>query len=78
MLALDYPAPGAPGLAREAADLLQAEGLEAVLDAQRPLDHGAWVPLRYLAPEANVPVLQLSLPRPRTPELLLGACPSNR
>lgn len=55
LYALDYPAPGAPDLAREAADLLRAAGLEALLDAQRPLDHGAWVPLRYLAPEADVP-----------------------
>lgn len=73
LYSLDYPAPGAPDLAREAVDLLQAAGLEAVLEAQRPLDHGAWVPLRYLAPEADVPVLQLSLPRSRTPELLLAA-----
>ncbi len=70
---LNYPAPGAPGLAAEAAGLLGAAGLEARLDDQRPLDHGAWVPLRYLFPEADVPVVQLSLPRARTPELLLAA-----
>jgi len=70
---LDYPAPGSPDLAGEAAGLLREAGLEAVLDAQRPLDHGAWVPLRYLRPEADVPVVQLSLPRPRTPGLLLAA-----
>ncbi len=70
---LDYPAPGSPELAAEAAGLLQAAGLEAVLDDQRPLDHGAWVPLRYLRPEADIPVVQLSLPRPRTPGLLLAA-----
>jgi len=70
---LDYPAPGAPGLAAEASQLLRGAGLEAVLDPQRPLDHGAWVPLRYLAPPADVPVVQLALPRPRTPELLLAA-----
>jgi 4,5-DOPA dioxygenase extradiol len=70
---LDYPAPGSPSLAAEAADLLRAAGLEAELDGQRPLDHGAWVPLRYLAPKADVPVVQLSLPRPRTPEQLLAA-----
>ncbi|NWJ39769.1 MAG: dioxygenase [Geothrix sp.] len=70
---LDYPAPGSPELAGEAAGLLREAGLEAVLDAQRPLDHGAWVPLRYLSPAAAVPVVQLSLPRPRTPELLLAA-----
>ena len=73
LYALDYPAPGSPELAGEAAGLLREAGLDAVLDSQRPLDHGAWVPLRYLKPEADVPVVQLSLPRPRTPELLLAA-----
>jgi len=70
---LDYPAPGSPSLAAEAAELLNAAGLEAVLDPQRPLDHGTWVPLRALYPAARVPVVQLSLPRPRTPEQLLAA-----
>jgi 4,5-DOPA dioxygenase extradiol len=70
---LDYPAPGSPALAARAADLLRDAGLEAELDAQRSLDHGTWVPLRYLAPEADIPVVQLSLPRPRTPEQLLAA-----
>jgi len=70
---LDYPAPGSPVLAAQATELLHGAGLEAVLDPERPLDHGTWVPLRYLAPEAEVPVVQLSLPRPRTPELLLAA-----
>lgn len=73
LYALDYPAPGSPGLAAEAAGLLREAGLEAVLDPRRPLDHGAWVPLRYLRPDAHVPVVQLSLPRSRTPELLLAA-----
>jgi len=70
---LDYPAPGSPDLAAEAAGLLIQAGLPAVLDAERALDHGAWVPLRYLAPRADIPVVQLSLPRPRTPEQLLAA-----
>lgn len=73
LYALDYPAPGSPMLAAEAAALLRTAGLEVELDAQRPLDHGAWVPLRYLAPAAAIPVVQLSLPWPRTPELLLAA-----
>lgn len=70
---LDYPAPGEPGLAREVADLLGSQGLEAALDSSRRLDHGAWAPLRHLLPDARVPVVQLSLPRPRTPELLVSA-----
>jgi len=73
LYALDYPAPGSPELAIEAAALLGGAGLEVLLDPDRPLDHGAWVPLRYLAPEATIPVVQLSLPRSRTPELMLAA-----
>ena len=70
---LDYPAPGSPDLAAEAAALLQVAGLPAELDSKRPLDHGAWVPLRYLVPGADIPVVQLSLPQSRTPEQLLAA-----
>lgn len=70
---LDYPAPGSPEVAAEAAELLAGAGLEVALDPERPLDHGAWVPLRHLFPSAEVPVVQLSLPRPRTPERLLEA-----
>jgi 4,5-DOPA dioxygenase extradiol len=71
--ALDYPCPGSPELAREAADLLRGAGLEAELDPTRPLDHGVWVPLRRLRPQADLPVVQLALPRPRTPAQLLAA-----
>jgi 4,5-DOPA dioxygenase extradiol len=73
LYALDYPAPGSPELAEEAARLLRDAGMEAVLDPQRPLDHGTWVPLRYLRPDADIPVVQLSLPVPRSPELLMAA-----
>lgn len=71
--ALDYPAPGDPVLAEEVAAALARAGLPATLDDQRPLDHGVWAPLRYLAPQAEVPVLQVSLPRERTPAMLLAA-----
>jgi 4,5-DOPA dioxygenase extradiol len=63
LYALQYPAPGAPSLAAEVMALLTGAGIEASVDAARGLDHGAWVPLRYVAPAANVPVLQVSLPR---------------
>jgi len=59
---LQYPAPGSPALAHEVIDLLQQAGIAATADAQRPLDHGAWVPLMHLLPEANVPVVQVALP----------------
>ena len=60
---LQYPAPGAPALARDAAELLAQAGFEVALDERRGLDHGAWVPLRYLLPDADVPVFQVSLPQ---------------
>lgn len=62
LYALQYPAPGDPALAAQVLALLQANGLTAGLDAERPLDHGCWVPLLHLYPEAQVPVVQVSLP----------------
>lgn len=62
LYALHYEPPGAPELAAEIVRMLADAGLPATLDAQRGLDHGAWVPLRYLKPEADTPVLQVSLP----------------
>lgn len=59
---LQYPAPGAPALAQEVLTMLQAAGLAAQGDAQRPFDHGAWVPLMHLFPEADLPVVQVALP----------------
>ena len=60
---MQYPAPGAPALARQATALLSAAGLAADLHPSRGLDHGAWMPLTIFYPEANVPVTQLSLMR---------------
>lgn len=53
--------PGAPALARQAADLLTDAGLTAALDPSRGLDHGAWIPLMLRYPEATIPVLQVSI-----------------
>jgi 4,5-DOPA dioxygenase extradiol len=65
-----YPAPGQPELAARVAGLLSAGGVEVVLDPVRPLDHGAWVPLRAAFPEARVPVVQVSLPAERSPRTM--------
>lgn len=68
---LEYPCPGSAELAREILGLGQATGLNAVEDERRGLDHGVWIPLRWAYPAADIPVIQVSLPRPRNPELLL-------
>jgi 4,5-DOPA dioxygenase extradiol len=59
---LQYPAPGHPVLAARTIELLRATGWAAEADAERGLDHGAWVPLMHLYPQANVPVFQVSMP----------------
>jgi len=58
---IQYPAPGAPELAERVVALLSEAGVSAGLDAGRGLDHGAWVPLSVMYPDAAVPVTQLSL-----------------
>ncbi len=59
---LQYPAPGSPELAARVQQQLQSQGIAARLDTRRGLDHGAWVPLLHLYPDARVPVIQVSLP----------------
>ena len=58
---VQYPAPGAPDVASRAMELLEKENLRAVADAQRGLDHGAWSPLLYMYPAADIPVVQVSV-----------------
>lgn len=59
---LQYPAPGDPALARRVVERLRAAGIASAEDPQRPRDHGAWSPLRFLLPQARWPVVQLALP----------------
>ena len=59
---LHYDVDGAPELATQAAKLLADAGFEVAIDEQRGLDHGAWVPMRHLRPQGDLPVFQVSLP----------------
>lgn len=59
---LQYPAKGSPSLAQEVIGLLAKAGVNATEDTRQPMDHGAWVPLIHLFPQADVPVVQISLP----------------
>lgn len=58
---LDYPAPGSPALAARARALLAAAGIAADEDTARGYDHGVFVPFLLMYPQADVPVVQLSL-----------------
>lgn len=58
---LRYAAPGAPAVAQRVVQLLKDAGFSASTNGCRGLDHGAWVPLRHMWPQADMPVLQLAL-----------------
>jgi 4,5-DOPA dioxygenase extradiol len=66
---VQYPAPGNPQLAAEVVELLKAAELPARIDAKRPFDHGVWVPLSLMYPQADIPVVQVSLPTRGGPAL---------
>jgi 4,5-DOPA dioxygenase extradiol len=63
-----YPAPGDPALAERVVEMVRAVGVDAGIDATRGLDHGAWVPLMLAWPEADIPVVQLAINSPASPE----------
>jgi 4,5-DOPA dioxygenase extradiol len=59
---IQYPARGHEALARRTVERLTQAGWPAQADERRGIDHGAWVPLRHLYPDADVPVFQVSQP----------------
>jgi 4,5-DOPA dioxygenase extradiol len=76
---IQYPAPGAPETATRAAALLEQEGFAVKKSAMRGLDHGAWVPLSLMYPDADIPVAQVSILRGASPveHLRIGRALSN-
>lgn len=71
--ALTWPAPGAPDLAADIVQRLHAAGIEAAVDATRGWDHGVFIPLKVALPDADIPVVQLSLRDDMDPAKLLAA-----
>jgi aromatic ring-opening dioxygenase catalytic subunit (LigB family) len=71
---IQYPCAGEPQLAGRIQVVLQRGGMPAVLDASRGFDHGMFVPLKILFPEARIPCVQLSLLKSLSPaeHLALG------
>jgi 4,5-DOPA dioxygenase extradiol len=63
---VQYPAPGSPELARETKDTIKTTSIG--LDESWGLDHGAWSVLKHLYPDANIPVIQMSLDYQQTPQ----------
>lgn len=58
---IEYPAPGHPDLAQRAVDLLLDAGIKARTDAKRGFDHGVFIPLTLMLPQADIPCIQISL-----------------
>lgn len=56
-----YPAPGSPSLANRIKQLLESNGIESELDPDRGFDHGVFVPLLLMQPQADIPIVCLSL-----------------
>lgn len=63
-----YPAPGEPALAAEVFSSLRNAGLPVMVVPKRGFDHGTWVPLSLVYPDASIPVVQVSIDPEQTPE----------
>lgn len=70
---LQYPAPGSPALAARVRGLLEGAGLATSEDAQRGLDHGVFIPFMLVLPDADVPIVEISLRADLDPSVHLRA-----
>ncbi|MGE6474048.1 DODA-type extradiol aromatic ring-opening family dioxygenase [Psychrobacter sp. NPDC078631] len=70
---LTYPALGAPALAKQVSRLLTEAGVGNKQDAERGFDHGVFIPFKLMFPEADIPVVQLSLRHDLDPQAHLAA-----
>ncbi len=71
---LEYPAPGSPEIAQQVVELISEAGLSVAVTENRGFDHGVFIPLKVVFPEAKIPIVQLSLDRSLDPgsHLALG------
>jgi len=69
---LSYPAPGSPELAGRVRVLLTAAGIDSGENSKRGFDHGVFIPFMLIYPEADVPIVQLSMQRDLKPEAHLA------
>jgi aromatic ring-opening dioxygenase catalytic subunit (LigB family) len=65
---INYPAPGSPGFAEKIVKLLEKNKIPARIDPKRGFDHGLFIPLKLMYPDADIPCLQLSLLSSLDPE----------
>lgn len=70
---LRYDVPGSPVLAQRVRELLGAAGIPSVSDRERGLDHGVFIPFKLIYPDADIPIVQLSLKAGLDPALHLAA-----
>lgn len=70
---LTYPAPGAPDLAKRIVEMLTRSGLPARSDDRRGFDHGVFIPFKLIFPDADIPIVQVSLHKGLDPTLHLDA-----
>lgn len=70
---LTYPAPGDPALAAQVAERLEQSGLASRVDPDRGFDHGVFIPLKLMFPNADIPLVQVSLRQDLDPAAHLAA-----